>query len=165
VPWFDLAYFEYHHLIRHYRALFGEQAVLVLAYEQFVQDPRAYLAAIAAFAGVPINDELLATLPYDARSHAAVPAAQIGAKRRGNHLAVRSELNPAPVFQSQLAKRLTSSITSLPVHRLLPQRLAARSEESLRRTAARVVGDRYRESNRETAELTGIDLGAYGWTV
>jgi hypothetical protein len=164
VPWFNLAHFEYHHLIRHYRALFGEQAVLTLAYEQFVQDPRAYVAAIAAFAGVPISDELLATLPYHARSNIAPPAAQLAVKRRGNHLAMRSELNPAPLFTSRLAKRMTRSITSLPIHRLLPKRLAASSEESLRRAAAQLVGDRYRESNRETAELTGIDLDAYGWT-
>src|SRR6266511_2043126 len=68
VPWFDLRQFEYEHLLRHYRAVFGEEAVLALAFDQFVRDPPAYVAAIGRFAGHPVDDELLASLPFDARS-------------------------------------------------------------------------------------------------
>ncbi len=165
VPWFDLRQFEYEHLLRHYRAVFGEEAVLALAFDQFVRDPPAYVAAIGRFAGHPVDDELLASLPFDARSNQALSAIEVAVKRRRNHLAMRSEVNPAPVFESRPLKRLVRLATSPPIEALVPRRLAERSEASLRQEVAEIVGDRYRESNRATAELTGIDLGGYGWTV
>jgi hypothetical protein len=33
----------------------------------------------------------------------------------------------------------------------------------MRRTIAAAVGERYAESNRETATLTGLDLSLYGY--
>jgi hypothetical protein len=165
VPWFAFRHFEYDHLLRHYRALFGAEAVLALPFEQFVREPPAFVAEIGRFAGRPVEEEVLASLPYDAKSNPAPSAIGVALERRRNRLAVRSELNPAPVFESGPMKRLTKVAEGSAIESLLPRRLAARSEASLREAVAEIVGNRYAESNRRTAELTGIDLGAYGWTV
>jgi hypothetical protein len=74
-------------------------------------------------------------------------------------------VNPAPLVD--LDKHRT--LKRLSRHRFfevaIPETVAARNEKSLHRVAAEIVGDRYVESNRVTAELTGIDLGGYGWQV
>jgi hypothetical protein len=165
VPWFDLAYFEYEHLLRHYQALFGEERVLALAFEQFVRDAPSFVQAIGRFVGIPLDDEILATLPFGSRSNPALPAVEIAVKRRRNHLFTRSELNPAPLLASRFAKRAARLATAPPLVGLVPRPLADRREAALRREAAELVGDRYRESNRATARLTGIDLGSYDWPV
>ena len=164
VPWFDLRHFEYEHLLRHYRALFGEDSVLALPFEQFVRDPSTFVAEIGRFAGQPLDETLLAALPYTARSNPALPASEIAVRRRRNRLAERSEVHPAPLFESRALRRV-ARLGADAVAALIPRRLVARSEDSLRREVAELVGDRYRGSNRATAELTGIDLGGYGWTV
>jgi hypothetical protein len=165
VPWFDLRHFEYHHLLRHYRSVFGEDAVLALAFEHLIREPPSFVAAIGSFAGRPVDSGLLESLPYDARSNPALSAVEVAVKRRRNHLTKRSEVNPSPVFGSRPLRRLTRLATSPPIDALAPRRVAEKSEGSLRGAVAELVGDHYRESNRATAELTGIDLGGYGWLV
>jgi hypothetical protein len=164
VPGFDFRHFEYEHLLRHYRSLFGPEIVLTLAFEQFVREPADFVAEIGRFAGLPVSGELLDSLPFEARVNPAFSAAKTEVRRRRNRL-VRSELNPAPLLESRPLKRLTRFTESTGFEALVPDRLAARKEASLRRAVAEIVGDRYAESNRATAELTGIDLGGYGWTV
>jgi sulfotransferase family protein len=165
VPWFDLRNFEYEHLIRYYRSLYGEDAVLTLAFDQLVHDPPAFAAAIGRFAERPLDHELLASLPYAARSNPALSAVDVAVRRRRNRLIARSEVHPAPAIESRWLRRLTRVVLGVPVGSLVPQRVAERSEASLRRQVEELVGDQYRESNRATAGLTGIDLAGYGWTV
>lgn len=165
VPWFDLRQFEYEHLIRCYQSLFGKDRVLVLPFEQFTSEPRTFAAAIGRFAGHPLDDELLESLPYNDRSNPALSAIEVAVRRRQNRLAERSELHPAPLFESRTVRNLSRLILRAPIDSLVPDRLGERSEGSLRRSAEELVGGRYRESNRVTAQLTGLDLGGYGWTV
>ena len=49
------------------------------------------------------------------------------------------------------------------LERPFAERLAAGADARLRRVVEAIVGDRYAESNRATAELTGLDLASYGW--
>jgi hypothetical protein len=165
VPWFDLRNFEYEHLLRYYHSLFGQDAVLALAFDQLVSDPPGFAAAIGRFADRPLDEELLAALPYGARSNPALSAVEVAVRRRRNRLAERSEVHPAPVIESRRLRRLARTVLGVPVAGLVPPRVAERSEASLRRQVEELVGDRYRESNRATAELTGIDLAGYGWTI
>lgn len=162
VPWFDLAHFEYHHLIGYYRHLFGPDAVLALPYEQFVADARSFVERIARFAGRPLTDEVLDSLPFDAKTNPGPPATAIAARRLLNELGVRSDLNPAPPLASPLFWRLGKRIDRWS---LAPKGAVEREEAKLRRTVEEIVGDRYVESNRRTAELIGVDLGAHGWAV
>jgi hypothetical protein len=162
VPWFDLRHFEYDHLIAYYQRLFGRESVLALTYEQFVADPRSFVAELARFAGRPLDAETLDSLPYESKTNPGPPASAIGARRWLNGLGVRSDLNPAPPLASPVFWRLGKRIDRLS---LVPAVTAAREEAKLRRTVAEVVGERYVESNRRTAELIGVDLAAYGWLV
>jgi hypothetical protein len=160
VPWFDLRHFEYHHLLSYYRHLFGPGSVLALPYEQFIADPRSFVEDIGRFAGRPLDNETLASLPFESRTNPAPPATAIAARRWLNRLGVRSDLNPAPLLASPAFWRLGKRIDRVS---LAPRQAVAREEEKLRRTVEEVVGDRYVESNRRTAELIGVDLAAFGW--
>ncbi len=162
VPWFDLRHFEYHHLLGYYRGLFGADAVLALTYEQFRSDPRSFVEQLARFAGRPLSDEQLDALPYEAKTNPGPPATAIAVRRWLNGLGVRSDLNPAPPLASPAFWKLGKRIDRLS---LAPRQTVASEEEKLRRAVAETVGDRYVESNRRTAELIGVDLGAYGWMV
>lgn len=161
IPWFDFRYFEYHHLLGYYRRLFPER-VLALPYEQFRSDPRSFVERLAEFAGRPLDAERLDALPFEARANPGPPATAIAARRWLNVLGVRTDLNPAPPLASPAFWRLGKRVDRLS---LAPRRAVTHEEEKLRRLVAERVGDRYVDSNRRTAELSGLDLGAYGWMI
>jgi Sulfotransferase family len=162
VPWFDLRHFEYHHLISYYRQLFGPDAVLALTYEQFLADPSSFVEQIAGFAGRALSSEVLASLPFESKTNPGPPATAILVRRWLNGLGVRTDLNPAPLLASPVFWRLGKRIDRLA---LAPPQTIAREEAKLRRIVEETVGDRYLASNRLTAGLIGVDLGAYGWMI
>jgi Sulfotransferase domain len=166
VPRFDFGHFAYDRPIRYYRSLFGPDSVLVLPYEQFVGDGRGFVGAIGEFAGRPIPEDVLDALPYGKRSNSAQSAYAVELSRPLNFFGPRSDLNPAPLFQSKLIFSLAKQIRRLdPSTMTMLQERAERSEAHLRAVVDEAVGERYAESNRATAELTGIDLTSYGWTL
>jgi Sulfotransferase domain len=162
IPLFDFRHFEYHHLIRRYQKLFGEDAVLVLAFEQFREDPRTFVAEIGRFAGRPLSDGVLDSLPYDQEEQLGLSQSEFVLLRRLNRL-VRSEVNPVPLVDLDRHSGLKHFVQHRAVGTVVPNALARRSEESLRRELAEVADGRYAESNRLTAELTGLDLARYGY--
>ena len=163
IPGFDFAHFAYDRLIAYYQALYGHENVLVLPYEQLVRDGRTFVEAIGRFVGRPIPAEVLDRMPFGRRSNEASPALAIELTRPLNRFGQRTDLNPSPLFHSRVvsrtARRLRTSPRGVPGGR----RLAERKEAELRRAVDEAVGDRYVASNRRTAELTGLDLAAYGW--
>jgi hypothetical protein len=162
VPWFDFRYFEYDRLLRHYLALFGSDRVLCLPFEWLVADGAAFVAAIGSFAGRPLADDELALLPFGDSSNSAPSAVGIERQRRRNKLGVRSELNPTPMLGPAAFGRIPRKLLSWASR---PRADAAQLERKLRETVAMLVGERYRESNRRTAELVDIDLAGFGWPV
>lgn len=161
-PWFSLRHFEYHHLLSYYRQLFGADRVLALTFEDFASDPAAFVQRIAEFAGRRLEADTLESLPFAQLSNPSPSAPAIELRRWLNKLGVQSELNPSPLLTSDAVKRLGIKVQETT---LVPRTLAARGEARLRETVAATVGDRYVESNRKTAELTGIDLASLGWMV
>ncbi|MEP7225698.1 MAG: sulfotransferase, partial [Actinomycetota bacterium] len=105
VPTFDFRHFEYDHLLRHYQALFGAENVLALAFEQFTSAPADFVSEIGRFAGRPVSDELLGSLPFEFHKNPAISTTRLGFMRRRNHL-LHSELNPTPLFQTPFRKSL-----------------------------------------------------------
>jgi Sulfotransferase family len=164
LPGFDPRHFEYEHLLRYYRGLYGPDGVLVLAFEQFVRDPASFVSAIGRFAGRPFDDDVVRDLPFDDVRRPSKTAFAISVRRRRNRLR-RSELNPSPPLNSSVLKKLTRIAERLATKPYVPERLLSRADDALRQGVEEFVGDRYRESNRATEELAGIDLGGYGWTV
>jgi hypothetical protein len=104
-----------------------------------------------------------ATVPVETRSNPSPSATAIGLCRRINSLGgKRTEVDPAPLVRSRL---LAKAARRAERARFVPRRLDARNEARLRQVVAEAIGDRFVQSNRATAELTGIDLAAYGWMV
>jgi hypothetical protein len=166
IPEFDLRYYEYHHLIGYYQRLYGRENVLVLPYEELVRNARGFVSTIAEFAGRPLPDGVLERLPYDQRSTVAKPALMLGVSRPFNRFGEPTDLNPQPLPGPTALAQLPKTMRRWGVwEHPLAQKLADRSERRLREKVAKVVGDRYVASNRETAALTGLDLSAYGWMV
>jgi sulfotransferase family protein len=157
VPWFHFGHFEYHHLIGYYQTLFGADRVLVLAFEQFTSDPQAFVAQISRFAGVPLAPETMQKLKTRRNTNPAPQATGIAVARRVNHLGIRSEVNPAPLFDIPVLERLKARRVRA------PWGLNDRPERRLKAEIEEIVGDRYRESNRITSGLTGLDLTRLGW--
>jgi hypothetical protein len=159
IPLFSLRHFEYHRLLSYYRELFAPERVLALTYEQFVADPAAYVGEIARFAGLTLGDDVLGSLPFGEKSNPAPAAAALAVRRRLNRLGVATDVNPAAPLGSKRALRLARQVERA----RLPRRLEEKSERDLLELVAEIAGDRYVASNRITAELTGLDLAAYGW--
>jgi hypothetical protein len=166
VPLFDWRYFEYDHLVRHYRRLFGPEHVLTLPFELFVRDGRAFVQRIAELGGRPIPDDVLETLRYRRRSNRARSALTIAAVRSLNRFSEHTELNPAPVAEWRSAARLSEWLQRTEVldHRLT-NGLEALSQEHLRGAVDEWAGDRYAASNSRLADLIDADLAALGWDV
>jgi Sulfotransferase domain len=167
VPTFDYAYFEYHRLLGYYRSLFGPESVLVLPYEQLVQDRREFVTRVAEFAGRSVPEEALERMLRSRPTNPAQSALVIGATRPLNRFGPRNELNPSPVLDSRRMAAFTAQVRKRVDPAGLPggRALAERSERRLREAVAAAVGDRYAESNRATSELFGLDLERYGWPV
>ena len=161
---FDLSFFEYEHLLRYYRGLFGSERVLVMPFEAFVRDGRAFVERIGAFTGRPFPDAFLSGLAYGTRDNKSISVLSIATLRQVNRFAPRTELNPGPALESRTAAWLSKRLKKPNVlERPFADRLAAGADARLRRVVEAIVGDRYAESNRATAELTGLDLASYGW--
>lgn len=167
VPRFDFRFFEYNHLIGYYHSRYGQDSVLVLPYERLAADPHGFVSTIATFAGLELADEVLDGIRFDRPSTVARSALWTEVVRPLNRFGPRNDLNPEPLLENSpvaaLGKRLRGKSTPLDHPRL--RALAARREQQLRDRVAELVGDRYVESNRRTAELIGVDLGAHGWMV
>ncbi len=166
VPWFDYDYFEYHHLIGHYQTRFGRESVLAVPYERFLAEPVEVLVEIARFAERPLERSVLESFRTERRKRGSFDARTTEIWRRVNRLFLRSEVHQAPALTSAALARTTRSLVMRAGRdpRLLG-RPAEDRERALREQVERLVGDRYVESNRATAELIGVDLAAYGWTV
>jgi hypothetical protein len=131
--------------------------VLVLAVEQLRRDPAAFVERIAGFVGLPAPAPL-----SRGEVNVGVPALAASLKRPLNRLLVRDRLNPLGWSERaglQIAVRRVSELGA----RLAPAALRARCERRLRERVAEAVGERYRESNRRTREITGIDLASLGY--
>lgn len=156
IPRFDPRFFEYHRLIGRYQELFGAENVLALPYELLKKTPRAFLARIGEFAGVPVAN------PKDKVVKPSPSALSLSFKRQANRWIVRDDLNPAPPFEVEGANRALLKLSYWTDTRL-PLGLRERHELRLRALAEELTKGRYAESNAATAELTGIDLSAFGY--
>lgn len=161
VPMFDFGHYAYDRLIALYQELFAPDRVRVALYEQLAGDPRAFVEGIAEFAGVAVAPEVLAALPAE-RPNLASRGSAVALRRRSNQLFRRTDINPAPLLGATALERPADRVVGA-IDRLAPGALARTLDGRLRDLVALEVGERYRESNRRTALLTGLDLAAAGY--
>jgi hypothetical protein len=157
IPLFRFSFFEYDALVDHYQRRFGRERVLVLCFEELRRDARAFAARIASFAGLPPPGEL-STAPVNVAPSALATALQ----RPANLLLVRDTLNPLGWSEDpRLHEGVRRAVASL--ERLVPRSLRRMLDRRLSERVTVEVGDRYRESNRATRTLTGLDLARHGY--
>jgi hypothetical protein len=159
-PMFSLDHFRYHRLIGHYQKLFGAEHVLVLPFERLRADPRGFVAAIAGFSGGRSADDL----PFGSAENRSLGPIALAVKRRLNPFCVRDSVNgnsalalPALRPVARGLARVVDWAVPRSWNRLLARRWRSFVEE--------LVAGTYEDSNRSTAELTGLDLAAWGYAV
>lgn len=154
-PSFDLAYFDFHLLVRKYQELFGKEQVLVLPLELLQVNAHRFVSAVLNHLGL----DHTSVKRFPGALNQAPTAGRVFARRYVNRWFVRSRLNPtAPLHVGWIApgsSRQRRSGFDNPLRKRLDQRWRLMIEET--------VGDRYRESNTLTAETTGLDLGPMGY--
>jgi hypothetical protein len=160
IPMFDLAYFRYDGVIRQYRQLFGDESVLVLPFERFRKNRPEFLSAIMEFAGAGAMPEPL----QDSAHNRGYCAFTMAGKRAFNLFFVGNRLNPVTPIRWQkldragrVAFRWLDGFVPGPVRRWGDARLKGQIE--------RATEGVFEESNRAVAEMTGLDLAAYGYSM
>jgi len=156
-----LDYFAYHHLIAYYQTLFGAERVLVLPYELLRRDALDFVSQITKFAGVsaPTN------VPKG-EVNVSLPAGLLQLNRYVN--VVLRAFGLSERFQGPIQERRTMRVHLKILRKLArftPKSYSKRVEGRWRETIDDLTRGRYAESNRLTAQLTGIDLAAFGYDI
>jgi hypothetical protein len=157
VPLFRFDFLEYHRLIGYYQQLFGADHVLVLQYELLRTQPETFLGRIGEFVGVPATASKFEQVNV---SPSALTLSFL--KRPANRFFVLDAINPAPPFAFSNSHKILKRITRK-VDARVPDALKDSYERRWHRYAEQEVGTRYARSNTITANLTGLDLPAFGY--
>jgi hypothetical protein len=154
IPLFRYEQFEYDALINYYHQLFTPERVCVLPLEQLAASPRTFLRTLTEFAGVGAIPDVDYSTVY-----AGLSGLSLAILRRLNYVIGRNDVNPtAPLrghrrvgnLLTRLDRAIPESITGLPTRRAVSR-------------VRQMVGDRYRQSNIATSELTDLDLATLGY--
>lgn len=159
MPMFGIEYFEYDRLIAYYQARFGADRVLVLPYELLKNDVESFASSITGFVGIDCPAEIRRE-----RANLGLSGLAVHIKRPVNFFLVRDRVNPSALIHhpkiNLAVKRTFNNLdraTPVAVHRWFSRRMGAYVE--------RQVGRHYQDCNRRIQELTGLDLGRYGYCV
>lgn len=164
IPLFSFDHFKYHRLIKLYYSLFGQENVLVLPYELFVAHPAEFTQQLFSYAGAPDTGKKLGKKRFERHINQSLSPFELQVRRSMNAwVGSRNQLNqhsPFPLHPDRISK-LYALVNKL--DRLVPASYNRRVNQRWEQTVSSVVGDRFKESNRLTAELTGIDLASWGY--
>ncbi len=159
IPRFDFEHFRYLPLIRHYQGLFGAEAVHVYAFEDFRRDSPGFLQRYAQELGLELSEEVLP----DGRTNASFSMPLLRLARVLNRFTARSVedkhyLLHLPGWYEWRGKHLESFNRKR-------RRGSPKSVEVLGEEEVRAIEECYRESNRELAAHTGLELAELGYPV
>jgi hypothetical protein len=156
-PTYDM--FEYHLMIGYYQKLFGADRVLVLPFEMLKKDAVGFVGEIQKFAGLPAP----ADIPTS-RDNVALPGAAVKVVRVVNILFRMVGIGTA--FAGPIADKRSRRIRLGIIRTLgptLPKSWSKRVEDRWRSTALDIAAGRFARSNRIVEEITGLDLGRFGY--
>lgn len=166
IPYFDFDHYKYDRLIKYYRDLLGISGVLVLPFEMFKRSPCEFVKQLGRFV-YPDRDlsSLIRKLPWDEPVNVGYSGPEMAIKRRMSMLiGERNSLNlHSLVPAGRLERGLFRAAKMVGVFNLVPRPMRRRQDRKLSSQVAQMVSDRYVDSNRQTAQLTGIDLTTYGY--
>lgn len=153
-----ISFLRYHHLIGHYRKLFGAENVLVLAYEG-LSDPRKFMDQISSFANTPA----VADIP-ESKENVGLPTSSIAMLRYLNIAARAVGIDRYLVGPRAKPKMVNARLKVIRrLGGLAPSGSSKRIEERWRSIVGTSLRGAFAESNSRTAELTGLDLGTLGY--
>lgn len=159
-PMFRLGHFCYDRLVSHYQQLFGRDAVVVMTYEGFRDDPADFTRRLAEATGTRADE----ATDFGDYVNASVRPVALALRRRVNPFVKRDSVNGYSALASPTLARVLRPLVKA-ADALAPDAWQRRVRESWRAQIAEGVGDHFAESNRRLAELTGLDLAALGYDV
>ncbi|MGE0212703.1 MAG: sulfotransferase [Parvibaculaceae bacterium] len=160
MPTLDLQVWNYERLISLYHEIFGPEQTLALPYEMFARDPEEYIGRICRFAGVTMPSGLpLAKTENGRRSH--FTSYHLRWLTCINRSTSANGFFPRPL--GAMAGKMVDRGIKLGIERLVPPSWEACLNDRMAEKIETMVGDTFRASNQRTAELTGLDLAAYGY--
>ncbi|MHC4809535.1 MAG: sulfotransferase domain-containing protein [Planctomycetota bacterium] len=160
IPRFDPRYFEFDHLARAYRELFGADRVLVLPYEWLRAEPEAFVGRIREFAGCPGPAPRLDLH----RRHASMSAAATTLSRWTNRLLVRNVVNPSPLLGGVLEGHRNTAAGRM-LDRILPRSIMNLGGAGRRRILDTFAAGRYEQSNARLQACCERDLRSLGYAM
>jgi hypothetical protein len=162
LPALQLDVWNYARLAELYFRVFGRERVLVLPYEMFVREPASYVGRICDFAGAPKPGPLpFGTTANARRAHVA-----------SYYLRWLTCINRStsangyfPHLLGRTAGKFIDRAVKITVGSVTPPSWETRLENDFKIRIECAVGNRFAESNRRLAALTGLDLAGYGYRV
>ena len=148
-------FLRYRRACARYRALFGEEGVLILPMELLREDPDGFLRRVQDFAGV--RGRVSRTMPTG-RAHVGAREASLPAARRLNHLRRPSPLGHPVNLSDKLVRRAGRALD-----RALPGALHDAAARRLRAAIRARYRGRLAEDHAALAAMCGVDLGRYGY--
>jgi hypothetical protein len=158
-PGFQMDHFKYDRIIRYYQKLFGRDKVLALPLESISANPLVALQTVQAFGGAK-GAPGIAIEPEP--KFPGISAIEAGVKRRMNAFLRRDFVNDYSILCNAFTKPFAKFAYSC-IRRSIPTSTKIRSNKKLEQDIQSLVGDFYTESNRQAAELTGIDFRKLGY--
>mgnify|MGYP005842726797 CR=1 FL=1 len=160
IPLFQYKHFEYDRLLGAYLRLFGDSKVLIIPHELLVLNPDAFITKLNEFSESKGGENPAASR----RSNVGLSMLSTGMKLGLNRLGARNPNDPCGSLRIPGYNQIL--ITSLAwADRITPKCIRQSMDQAAKRVIAADAGHRYLESNRRTADMTGIDLGEFGYQV
>lgn len=160
-PSFSFDFFEYDRIIEHYRQLFSPSNVLAIPLEVLKADMERYVEDIYEFAGVAPGEDFE---PETGRTNVGINSFDVRIRRYLNPFLKRDYINDYSPYQTGPTALVCRGILKL-AKGLAPRAVQESSDKRLEGKIERIVGDRYKESNRRTHELIDYDLDDLGYDV
>lgn len=153
-PLFRLEYLEYHWLILYYQKLFGKENVLVLPYEMLKNQRDKFLENIANFTGTNTPTSLPKEVVNEGYSGLV-----LALKRWTNLLSPKDSM-----YNYSLLQAINNKIF-FRINQITPKSLSKKFDFELRNSINDKIKNFYKESNKITAQSTGLDLESYGYQI
>ncbi len=153
---------KYHYLIEYYQKLFGSNKVLVLPYELFRDNPQEFMSKICTHISLEPN-EIIGQMNFSEKVNEGYPPALLGLKRYFNPFILKEYPNSGKTFYVRPIHALW--YLSKRFWKIMPSAVDRKFEKKIKRKIEISAQNRYKESNRLTSILIGIDLAKYGYDV
>jgi hypothetical protein len=160
-PQFNFDFLRYDQLVGYYQTLYGKDNVLVLPYEQFGENPEEFVRSIYAHTGQEVSEQMMVRLPFNRLMNSNQTLTNLILQRFYNMFFLSNPFNYAGIFVSnedRLHKRISRSKRNP-----FPAFMDNWFEKGFASKVEVACRGQFVESNRRLQEITGLDLGRYGY--